>query len=97
VIYDSGTSPDELDVDFQQWQQSAGKRGGIDASKHKFAATWGQRVEYIEAKATGSLTIGDHNYPNPTLTSAPARPTQFHDDVNGVSGALGNALFSTRS
>jgi len=93
VIYDSGTSPDELALDLQQWQQATGKLGVADDSIHKFAATWGERVEYIEAKATGALAIGDLIYPHPTLTSTPARPTQFHDDVNGVSGALGNALF----
>ncbi len=93
VIYDSGTSPDELDLDFPQWQQATGKQSEAGGAKRKVATTWGKKVEYVEAEATGSLTIGERSYPHPALTSSPARPTQFRNDVNGVSGALGNALF----
>jgi hypothetical protein len=93
VIYDSGTSPEELALDLPLWLEATGKKSSADATTHKFAQTWGQKVEYVTAKATGSLTIGDRTYPNALLTASPSRPTSFHDNVNGASGALGNALF----
>ena len=93
VMYDSGTSPDELAVDFPLWKEATGKQSAGDATTHKYAQMWGQRVEYIGAKATGSLLLAEHTYSNPTLTASPSRPTNFHDNVYGASGALGNALF----
>ena len=93
VIYDSGTSPEELAVDVPLWLEATGRKSTADATTHKFAETWGQKVEYVTASATGSLTIGDRTYANALLTASPSRPTSFHDNVNGASGALGNALF----
>jgi hypothetical protein len=93
VIYDSGTSPDELAVDFPLWKQATGKEGADDASTHVTAQTWGQMVQYIGARATGTLDIGKRAYAHPMLTTAPSRPNNFHNNVYGASGALGNAFF----
>lgn len=93
VIYDSGTSPEELALDVPLWLEATGKKSTADATTHKFAETWGQKVEYVTARAIGPLTIGDRTYPNALLTASASRPTSFHDNVNGASGALGNALF----
>ena len=93
VIFDSGTSPDELASDFPLWEQATGKQPSSAGVTHKYAQTWGKSVEYITAPASGSLEIGKNAYPHASLTSAPSRPTSFHDNIFGASEALGNALF----
>ncbi len=93
VIYDSGTSPDELAVDFPLWKKATGRQSAADATSHNYAQTWGKKIEYVGARATGALILGKHTYPNPMLSACPSRPTNFHDNVHGAIGALGNALF----
>ena len=93
VIYDSGNSPEELSLDFSLWKVATGKGSGEQATSRKVALTWGKEVEYVSAKATGSLQLGERTYSSPTLTACPSRPTNYHDHANGGSGAFGNALF----
>ncbi|MDE1156387.1 MAG: hypothetical protein PW735_11765 [Acidobacteriaceae bacterium] len=93
VIYDTGTSPDQIATDFSLWGKATGMQLNSPGVTHKVAQTWGENVEYLTAPTTGSLEIGKQVYAHALLTSAPSRPTSFHDNIFGASGALGNALF----
>jgi hypothetical protein len=93
LIYDSGSSPDEVDVDFPLWKEATGKQTAAEATTHHFAQTWGEQVDYVVAKATGTLQLGKREYSNPKLTASPSRPNSFQKNIFGASGVLGNALF----
>ena len=93
LLYDTGSSPDELSVDFDLWKEASGKAGANDASSRQHAQSLGEQVEIISARATGDLVIGKHRYEHPRLSNIVSRPSSYHDNCFGAQGALGNALF----
>ena len=96
ILYDTGSSPDALNVDLDLWKESTGKSGTKDATTHvNFCCSWGHELEIIGAPASGNLKIGNHVYPKPMMTTIPAQPNEYRDQYWG-NGLLGNALF-TRS
>lgn len=93
VLYDTGTSPDDLSVDLDVWKEASGKAGPKEASTRIHAQSWGEQIEVNGTRATGDLLIGRHRFHNPRLTTVPSRPTSYRDSYFGAQGALGNALF----
>lgn len=93
LMYDTGTSPDDLLVDFDLWKEATGKTGSKDATMHEMAQSWGQPREFIGAVATGDLKLGEHIYRHPQIRTAPSKPNDFRENYFGAQGALGNALF----
>lgn len=93
VLYDTGTSPDDLSVDLDVWKEASGKASPKEASTRIHAQSWGEQIEVIGTRATGDLLIGKHRFHNPRLTTVPSRPTSYRDSYFGAQGALGNALF----
>src|SRR5208282_2114754 len=49
IIYDTGSSPDALDVDLSLWKEATGKSGKEDATTHFSAESWGNNPEFIGA------------------------------------------------
>ena len=95
ILYDTGSSPDALAVDFSLWKEATGRSGTKDATTHANAQSWGRELEFIGAPASGDLKIGNHVYRRPLMTTVPAQPDSFRTEYGGQ-GLLGNALF-TRS
>jgi hypothetical protein len=94
ILYDTGSSPDALDVDLNLWQEATGKSGAKDAATHySMCCAWGHELEFIGAPASGDLKIGKHAYPKPMMTTEPNRPDSFRTEYWGQ-GLLGNALFT---
>ncbi len=93
ILYDTGSSPDELDVDLDLWQESTGRTGTKDATTHSSAQSWGREEEFIGALASGDLKIGNHVYRNPMMTTEPAHPDTLRTQY-WARGLLGNALFT---
>jgi hypothetical protein len=92
IIYDTGSSSDALIVDLNLWKEATGKSGTKDATTHfNLCCAWGHAVEIIGAPASGDLKIGNHTYPKPMMTTQPAHPDNFRDQIWGQ-GVLGNAL-----
>lgn len=93
ILYDTGSSPDAMSVDFSLWKEATGKSGTKDATTHGSAQSWGHELEIIGAPASGNLKIGNHVYQRPLITSTPAHPDNFRTEYGGQ-GLLGNALFT---
>ena len=93
ILYDTGSSPDAMSVDFSLWKEATGKSGTKDATTHGSAQSWGHELEIIGAPASGNLKIGSHVYQRPLITSTPAHPDNFRTEYGGQ-GLLGNALFT---
>ena len=92
IIYDTGASSVALDVDLNLWKAATGKTGTKDATTHlSVCCVWGHELEIISAPASGDLKIGNHTYPKPMMTTQPANPDNFRDQIWGQ-GVLGNAL-----
>lgn len=92
VFYDTGSSPDALDVDLSMWKEATGRSGPDEATRHGSAQTWGRQLEFISAPASGDLRIGHHVYRRPLITTNPTQPAVFRTSYK-AQGALGNALF----
>jgi hypothetical protein len=92
ILYDTGSSPDALAVDFSLWKEATGRSGTKDATTHANAQSWGRELEFIGAPASGDLKIGNHVYRRPLMTTVPAQPDSFRTEY-GAQGLLGNALF----
>ncbi len=93
ILYDTGSSPDVLDVDFGLWKEATGRSSTRDATTHSSGQSWGHELEFIGAPASGDLKIGNHVYHGPMMTTTPTQPDTFRTDYWGQ-GLLGNALFT---
>ena len=93
ILYDTGSSPDALAVDFGLWKEATGRSGTKDATTHAHAQSWGRDLEFIGAPASGELKIGNHIYQRPLMTTVPAQPDSFQSEYGGQ-GLLGNSLFT---
>ena len=60
ILYDTGSSPDALVVDFSLWKEATGRSGSKDATNHTTAQSWGRVLEFIGAPASGDFKIGNH-------------------------------------
>jgi hypothetical protein len=93
IIYDTGSSPDELLMDLDRWKAFTRKASASDATIRESAQSWGKQIEFVGATATGDLRLGDRTFRHPVITTAPTEPTNYHDNYFGADGVLGNALF----
>lgn len=94
ILYDTGSSPNTLIVDFDLWKEATGKSGTKDATTHfSGCCNWGHEFEIIGAPASGDLKIGSHVYPKPMMITEPAHPDNFRAEYSGQ-GLLGNVPFT---
>ena len=84
ILYDTGSSPDALAVDFSLWKEATGRSGTKDATTYANAQSWGRELEFIGAPASGDLKIGNHVYQRPLMTTVPAQPDSFQSEYGGV-------------
>lgn len=94
ILFDTGSSPTELDMDLAPWKEFTGIQDTEKAPMHtKVCCAWGGReLEFVGAPANGELEIGNHSFHVQKLTTEPARPEDYHTNLWGQ-GSIGNALF----
>ena len=77
LFYDSGSSWEGVDVDWDRWTKLTGASGERDAKLKVEVPSWGGNLKIFGAPSTGELRAGTLRFQHPMVMSSPSRPNEF--------------------
>jgi hypothetical protein len=91
VLYDTGSSWQDLVLDWDRWKNLTGASGETDAKRKVEGRSWGGNLKIFGAPLKGELRLGALRFQHLEATSTPTGANDFKN--SGFDGMLGNALF----